>query len=45
MDRLMADLENGDVDLDKRLKAMGIDPKEFKTYGGDYTYNCCKSAG
>jgi hypothetical protein len=30
MDRLMADLENGDVDLDKRLKAMGIDPKEFK---------------
>ncbi|KAH8724707.1 hypothetical protein GQ44DRAFT_708138 [Phaeosphaeriaceae sp. PMI808] len=31
MEKLMADIENGDMPLDERLQHMGIDPKEYKT--------------
>jgi hypothetical protein len=29
----MADLENGDMPLDARLKDMGLDPQEYKACG------------
>lgn len=32
MEKLKADLDNGDMPLDQRLQDMGFDPKEYRAY-------------
>lgn len=41
LNELLADIEDGEMPLDKRLEDMGLDPKEYKAYGGS-TQDRCK---
>jgi hypothetical protein len=41
----MADLESGDMPLDQKLENMGLDPKNYKEYGGLHITNYTRTDG